>query len=173
VELLASPGLLKTAFVLADAVYGALTINRYGEGVDQFDLSSFTAANAGAAVAIIDFTKGETIKFASSGEANFASSKVVPIAEATFDNYVAEAATAAEAAAQDGADDGAVDQFGIAWFQFGGNTFVVRDVKGDAAFSNNIDMIVNLPGLVDLFASFFNEADQGARCTSNLARDKP
>ncbi|MDY0072474.1 MAG: hypothetical protein RBR77_07470, partial [Thauera sp.] len=41
---------------------------------------------------ITDFTQGETIKFVSHANANFASSKVSLIAEATFDNYVTEAA---------------------------------------------------------------------------------
>lgn len=133
-----------------------------GDGVDQFDVSGFLAANGGAAATITDFTKGETIKFVSIDEANFASSKVTLIAEATFDNYVTEAAKAAEAAAGvDGADAGTAKNGGIAWFQFGGNTFIVQDVNGDAAFTNNTDIIVKLTGLVDLSASSFNEVGQG------------
>lgn len=141
-------------------VASAVTITG-GDGVDSFDVSGFTAANAGAAVTITDLTKGETIKFVSDGEANFASSKVTLIAEATFDNYVTEAAKAAEAAAKDGVDADAADEFGIAWFQYNGNTFIVQDVNGDAAFSNGADIIVKLTGLVDLTASSFNEVGQG------------
>lgn len=124
-----------------------------GDGVDQFDVSGFLAANAGAAATITDFTKGETIKFVSNANANFASSKVSLIAEATFDNYVTEAAKAADAAS--------AGTHGLAWFQFGGNTFIVQDVTGDAAFTNNQDSIVKLTGLVDLSASSFNEVGQG------------
>ncbi len=124
-----------------------------GDGVDQFDVSTFLAANAGAAATITDFTKGETIKFVSHANANFASSKVTLIAEATFDNYVTEAAKAADAVSG--------GTHGIAWFQFGGNTFIVQDIDGDAAFTNGADSIVKLTGLVDLSASSFNEAAQG------------
>lgn len=127
-----------------------------GDGVDQFDVSGFLAANAGAAATITDFTKGETIKFANSVNANFASSKVSLIAEATFDNYVTEAAKAADAG------NGAATTHGVAWFQFGGNTFVVQDVGGVAgAFDNGTDIIVKITGLVDLSASSFNEVGQG------------
>lgn len=124
-----------------------------GDGVDQFDVSTFLAANAGAAATITDFTKGETIKFVSNASANFASSKVTLIAEATFDNYVTEAAKAADAVSG--------GTHGIAWFQFGGNTFIVQDIDGNAAFTNGADSIVKLTGLVDLSASSFNEVGQG------------
>ena len=129
-----------------------------GEGVDQFDVSGFTAANAGAAATITDFTKGETIKFASNANANFASSKVTLIGEATFDNYVTEAAKAAKAASGD-----ATGNYGVAWFQFNGNTFLVQDNVGGTAgvFDNGTDIIVKLTGLVDLSASSFNEVGQG------------
>lgn len=124
-----------------------------GDGVDKFDVSGFTAANAGAAATITDFTRGETIKFVSNVSANFASSKVVLIAEATFDNYVTEAAKAADLVSG--------GTHGVAWFQFGGNTFVVQDVNGDAAFTNSADIIVKLTGTVDLSASSFNEVGEG------------
>lgn len=131
-----------------------------GDGVDSFDVSGFLAANAGAAATITDFTKGETIKFANNANANFASSKVTLIAEATFDNYVTEAAKGAQVASGDGAGS-----FGIAWFQFGGNTFVVQDANIGAGtagvFDNGNDIIVKLTGLVDLSASSFNEVGQG------------
>eukprot|EP01114_Cavostelium_apophysatum_P010786 TRINITY_DN24901_c0_g1_i1.p2 TRINITY_DN24901_c0_g1~~TRINITY_DN24901_c0_g1_i1.p2 ORF type:complete len:1271 (+),score=366.02 TRINITY_DN24901_c0_g1_i1:174-3986(+) len=123
-----------------------------GEGVDLFDVSGFTAANAGAAVSITDLTKGEKIKFVSDADADFVSSKVSLIAEATFDNYVTEAAKAADAATAD---------HGIAWFQFNGNTFIVQDVNGDGAFNNGTDIIVKLTGIVDLSAASFNEVGQG------------
>ncbi|MCC2971136.1 DUF4214 domain-containing protein [Massilia sp. IC2-476] len=123
-----------------------------GEGVDMFDVSGFVAANAGAAVSITDLTKGEKIKFVSDADADFVSSKVSLIAEATFDNYVTEAAKAADAATAD---------HGIAWFQFNGNTFIVQDVNGDGAFNNGTDIIVKLTGIVDLSAASFNEVGQG------------
>lgn len=124
-----------------------------GDGVDLFDVSTFRAANAGAAVTIEDLAKGESIKFASNVNANFASSKVTLIGEATFDNYVSEAAKQADLVSG--------GTHGIAWFQYGTNTFIVQDVNGDAAFSANADIIVKLTGLVDLSASSFNEVGQG------------
>ncbi len=126
-----------------------------GEGVDLFDVSGFKAANAGAAVSITDLTKGEKIKFVSSANADFVSSKVTLIAEATFDNYVTEAIKAANIATNGNGD-------GIAWFQFNGNTFIVQDVAGGTAGAfDNGDIIVKLTGTVDLSASSFNEVGQG------------
>lgn len=122
-------------------------------GVDQFDVSGFTAANAGAAATITDLVKGETIKFVSNANANFASSKVSLIGQATFDNYVTEAAKAADAAS--------AGTHGLAWFQFDNATFIVQDVDGNASFDNGTDIIVKLTGLVDLTASSFNEVGQG------------
>ena len=124
-----------------------------GDGVDLFDVSTFRAANAGAAVTIEDLVKGESIKFVSNVNANFASSKVTLIGEATFDNYVSEAAKQADLVSG--------GTHGIAWFQYGTNTFIVQDVDGNAAFDANTDIIVKLTGLVDLSASSFNEVGQG------------
>lgn len=124
-----------------------------GDGVDLFDVSLFRAANAGAAATVTDLAKGEMIKFSADADANFASSKVVLIAEATFDNYVTEAAKAADLAS--------AGDHGIAWFQFGGNTFIVQDVDGSGAFEANNDIIVKITGAVDLSNSSFNEVDQG------------
>jgi S-layer protein len=45
----------------------------------------------------------------------------------------------------------------VAWFQFGGDTYVVMDVAGDStAFVNGEDMIVKLTGSVDLGNASFN-----------------
>ena len=52
-------------------------------------------------------------------------------------------------------------QYGVAWFQFNGNTFIVQDVDATAGFTDGQDIIVKLTGLVDLSASSFNEAGQG------------
>lgn len=131
-----------------------------GEGVDQFDVSGFLAASAGGAATITDLAKGETIKFASNANANFASSKVTLIGEATFDNYVTEAVKVAQAASGDG-----TGSYGIAWFQYNNNTFIVQDanIGGGAAgvWDNNNDIIVKITGAVDLSASSFNEVGQG------------
>jgi len=78
---------------------------------------------------------------------------VTLIGEATFDSYVSEAAKQADLVSG--------GTHGVAWFQFNGNTFIVQDVDGSAAFEANTDIIVKLTGLVDLSASSFNEVGQG------------
>lgn len=125
-----------------------------GAGIDTFDVSGFVAANAGAAVTITDLAKGEIIKFVASGFADFNSAKVTLISEATFTEYVTEAATQADAAS--GGDHG------VAWFQFGVNTFIVQDVDGDGQFTNGSDIVVKITGLVDLSASSFNNDTNGS-----------
>jgi S-layer protein len=129
-----------------------------GDGIDSFDVSGFTAANGGSAVTITDFEVGETIEFATSATAIFATGKVTLIAEATFSEYVQEAASQAEAAA-DLLDDATANDsaaHGIAWFEFNDNTFIVQDTDGDGAFTDGADAIVKLNGVVDLSASSFS-----------------
>ncbi|MCC2958628.1 DUF4214 domain-containing protein [Massilia sp. IC2-477] len=123
-----------------------------GQGEDKFDVSEFRAANAGAAVTITDLAKGERIAFASSASADFVSSRVTLIDEATFDNYASEAARAADAKAA---------SHGIAWFQYRGNTFIVQDIDGNGNFDGGVDIIVKLTGLVDLSTASFNKESAG------------
>ena len=49
----------------------------------------------------------------------------------------------------------------VAWFQFGGNTYVIENVSGNGAnFVNNQDVVVRINGLVDLStAAFSSSAD--------------
>ena len=130
-----------------------------GAGVDAFVVNTFAPANAGAAVTITDFTKGETIQFATGATADFSTTKVVLIAESTFTEYVADAIAQATANAT-ATNGGAAATHGIAWFQFGGNTFIVQDVDGSTAFSTG-DIIVKLTGAVDLSSSSFNTQGDG------------
>ncbi len=130
-----------------------------GEGVDTFDFSAFTAANAGSAATITDLEKGESIKLVANATAHFASAKVQLIDEATFTEYVTEAAAQADAAAETFAGGAAAK--GVAWFQFNNNTFVVQDIDGDANFTDGTDIIVKIQGMVDLSDSSFNADDQG------------
>ena len=113
-----------------------------GKGTDTFDVSAFDAnANAGAAVTITDLTAGETIQFADASK--FVSSKITLISEATFTEYVAEAAKVANGE--------------IAWFQFNNNTFVVQDgATGTDGVFDSGDIIVKINGLVDLSTASFN-----------------
>ncbi len=131
-----------------------------GTGTDTFNVSAFTAANPGSAVTITDIQAGEEIIFKNGlNGMNFASSKVTLIGEATFTEYVTEAAAMAELATETFYDAtvGAGNYAGgIAWFQFNSNTFVVQDVDGNGAFTNGTDIIVKLNGLVDLSTASFN-----------------
>ncbi len=139
--------ILKVYGVAASAV-----ILTGGAGEDKFDVSEFRAANAGAAATIMDLAKGERIAFATSASADFVSSRVTLIDEATFDNYAAEAARAADAKAA---------SHGIAWFQYRGNTFIVQDIDGNGNFDGGVDIIVRLTGLVDLSTASFNKESSG------------
>jgi S-layer protein len=131
-----------------------------GDGVDTFDVSGFKAANAGAAVTITDLAKGEVIKFVSAASADFVSSKVTLIAEATFNDYVTEATKAADIAAD--LAGGGTGVAGLSWFQFNGNTFIVQDVDGNGAFTNGTDIVVKLTGLIDLSGASFNDVTAGS-----------
>jgi S-layer protein len=144
----------------ANSAASAVTLTG-GDGVDTFDVHSFKAANAGAAVTITDLAKGEVIKFVSAPSADFVSSKVTLIAEATFNDYVTEATKAADIAA-DLANGGTAGVAGISWFQFNGNTFIVQDVDGNGAFTNGTDIVVKLTGLIDLSGASFNDVTAGS-----------
>ena len=50
---------------------------------------------------------------------------------------------------------------GVAWFQFGTNTFIVQNMAADNVFTEGTDIIVRLTGTLDLSASSFNEVGQG------------
>jgi len=140
------------------AVASATTLTG-GEGTDSFDVSSFLAANGGSAVTITDLEVGETIKFNNAdGNENFATGKVQLIEEATFSEYVQEAAAQADAAATT-VNGGNAAAGGIAWFEFNQNTFIVQDTDGDGAFTDGADAIVKLSGVVDLGNSSFSQTD--------------
>lgn len=116
-----------------------------GAGTDKFDVSQFDSlGNAGSAVTITDLTAGETIQFADA--ALFVSSKITLISEATFTEYVAEAAKVAK-------DAGTGNN--ISWFQFNNNTFAVQDMDTSGTF-NTGDIIVKINGVKDLSTASFN-----------------
>ena len=47
----------------------------------------------------------------------------------------------------------------VAWFQFGGNTYIVSNASNNASsFQNGTDIIVRISGLVDLSKSAFSSS---------------
>lgn len=125
-----------------------------GAGIDSFDVSTANSKTAASVVRITDFEKGETIKFAANANASFLSTKFELTGGAGLSDYVGQAIAKAYEYAGDNA-------FGIAWFQQGGNTYIVQDKGATAGAFDNQDVVVELTGLVDLSASSFNDNTAG------------
>lgn len=130
-----------------------------GAGIDSYDVSSAKANTAASVVRITNFEKGETIKFVTNADAAFLGTKFELTGNASLESYVGQALAAADAYATD--LKGGAATHGIAWFQQGGNTYIVQDVDGNAAFTAGTDIVVELTGLVDLSASSFNDNGNG------------
>ena len=118
-----------------------------GAGSDTFDIST-VRSNANSYATITDFSAGDKLKVGGTGATvDFISAKVTLAATASFADYANAAAVAA------GADD-------VAWFQFGGDTYLVQDLGDDSlaanGFINGQDNIVRLAGTIDLSLLAFN-----------------
>lgn len=109
-------------------------------------------------VRVTNFEKGETIKFAANADASFLNTKFELTGGAGLSDYVGQALAVVDAYVT--TIKGSDGSHGIAWFQQGGNTYIVQDVDGNAAFSAG-DIVVELTGLVDLSASSFNDNTAG------------
>ena len=114
-----------------------------GAGSDTFDVSD-VVSNLNSYATITDFSAGDKLKVAAAGGAtgvDFVSAKITLASTASFADYANAAAAAA------GEDD-------VAWFQFGGDTYVVQDLGTDSTaltgFENGVDNIVKLTGTIDL-----------------------
>jgi len=117
-----------------------------GAGVDTFNIS-VASLNVNSYSTITDATKGDIIHF-NGAASTFASSKVVLGSTAVFQDY-ANAATVGSATNA------------LSWFQFGTDTYIVKDVNASTSgFVNGSDMIVKLVGTVDLSTASFS-ATQG------------
>ena len=118
-----------------------------GTGNDLFVIGT-ASFNLNSYATITDFAAGDLIQF--TGATAFSNAKVTLAATAVFQDY----ANAAINAVGDGAGAGAGS---IAWFQYGGDTYVVMD-KNDTAtsFTNGTDMVVKLTGSVNLANASFN-----------------
>ncbi len=119
-----------------------------GTGADLFVIGS-SSANSSVYTTITDFTSSDLIQL--SGVDTFSSTAVALADTAVFQDYVNAALTLLSTAG------GTVDAAG--WFQFGGNTYIVMDVKtteSTTSFVGSEDVIVRLSGLIDLSNATFN-----------------
>lgn len=136
----------------------ALVILDGGAGIDKYNVSGADSKTAASVVRITNLEKGETIKFVADADASFLSTKFEMTGGAGLESYVGQALAAADAYAE--TLKGGAAAKGIAWFQTGGNTYIVQDVDGDGAFSAG-DIVVELVGNVDLSDSSFNDNVNG------------
>ena len=126
----------------------AVTGNTISTGAGQ-DLVVVDGASATVATfaTITDLAKADSIQIGSGANAatTFTSAAITQGAGATLQNFADAAVTAAAAK-------------GAAWFQFGGDTYIVEDRGTDSAttFVNGEDMIIKIAGLVDLSKAVFN-----------------
>jgi S-layer protein len=128
-------------------VGGGVNTITTGTGADVVTFTAVTA-NGNSYSTITDAHSGLKIAFTDAGQLSgtttFTSAKIALADTAVFQDYL-DAATAA---------DGSTNSH-VAWFQYGGNTYVVEDNSAAATFQNNGDSVVKLAGLVDLSTATF------------------
>lgn len=128
-----------------------MTMMLGGAGKDTFNIT-VASSNVNSAATIGDLGSGDVIKFA--GADAFKSAAISLDTTAVFQDF-ANAAIASINSAND-----------LAWFQFGGNTYIVQEkvvsIAGnepnDSVFVNGEDFIVKITGTVDLSTASFNTA---------------
>jgi S-layer protein len=123
-----------------------LSVLTGGAGFDTFVIA-VPSTNVNTYSTITDATKGDYIRFTdTAGAETFSQSKITLAGTAVFQDF-ANAAIATNTV-----------QGGIAWFQFGGDTFIVQEAGNNTAnvFTNGTDLIVRLTGLVDLSLASFD-----------------
>ncbi len=130
-----------------DTLTGAsLTTLTGGDGDDTFVMN--VPSNVNSYSTITDLNSGDVIDLADG--ASFVSSAITLGDTAVFQDYAN--ATINQLVA-DGDD--------AAWFQFGGNTYLIQNGAGDAVadFINNEDAIIRITGAVDLSTASYNMTD--------------
>ncbi len=126
------------------AIAGDLATLTGGAGRDVFAIGDATT-NVNSYATITDFAAGDMIQF-SAGAADFMPAKVTLGATAVFQD-LANAAIA-------NSDNG-----DVAWFQHGGDTYVIENVSNNVStFINGTDIIVKIVGLVDFSNASFNSS---------------
>jgi S-layer protein len=108
-----------------------------GTGADVIWIKG-TVVNGNSYSVITDAAVGDTIKLdGTNGTSTFVTTKLSLASTAAFQDYL-DAATAGT---------GAVNS-AEAWFQFGGNTYIVTDNSAASTFQNGADSVVQLTGSV-------------------------
>jgi S-layer protein len=127
----------------ANGVQGVNTIT-LGTGADSVTLKGIVA-NGNSYSYITDAAIGDTIIFSavstttSTATSTFTTAKISLASTAAFADYLNAAASTSTSAT--------VSNF--AWFQYGGNTYIVDDMSlTTGAFVNGTDSVVQLTGLV-------------------------
>ena len=133
----------------ADVINGGLgnDIIASGTGLDLVtggggnDTYTFVAnPNGNIYTTITDANAGDVLTFVDHGAEVFTAAKVTLGGTAVYQDYLNQAANG----------DGGTTNSRIAWFQFGGDTYVVEDNSAGSSFVNGADIVVKLTGLVDL-----------------------
>lgn len=126
-----------------------------GAGRDTFVINT-ASLNVNSYATILDFTKDDLIKLdVTGGVVGFAASKVTLAPTAVFQDYANAAMNALDTTTAGGSL--------AAWFQYGGDTYIVVDVDNggltsdSTTFVNGEDFIVKIAGLVDLSQASFND----------------
>jgi len=139
------------------SVGGGLNIVSMGAGKDALSISA-RPINGNIFTTVTDINVGDTINLAAlttaDSKGGALGSKINLADTAAFADYLAAAAAGVIVSNPTGPST-------MAWFQFGGNTFIVVDDTnpnqgGNAdnnVFENGIDSVVKLTGLVDLSTS--------------------
>lgn len=120
-----------------------------GAGNDTFNIV-VASTNVNSAAIITDLSAGDIIKFASADA--FKAAAITLADTAVFQDF-ANAAIASITSDND-----------LAWFQFGGNTYIVQEKDNSTnanVFTNDEDFIVKISGLVDLGTHASFNATQG------------
>ncbi|NKE66410.1 hypothetical protein RAMLITH_11310 [Ramlibacter sp. RBP-2] len=137
-----------------DTLTGAdLTTLSGGAGNDIFVMNKPSNVNSYSTIA--DAASGDVIDLdaANGGTVVFTQSAIVLAGTAVFQDYANAAVNALGA-----------DADNAAWFQFGGNTYIVQSGRdhsgaGTPDFGNNVDAIIKLTGLVDLSVASYNQTN--------------
>merc|ERR1711964_575896 len=123
-----------------------------GEGADTFVMN--TPSNVNSYSTILDLEAGDVIDLSnvtSTGQ-SFVSSAVTLADTAVFQDFANAAINQL-----------AADDEDFAWFQFGGNTFIVgNDDQTDGTnvnFENGVDSIIQIAGEVDLSLASYNQTN--------------
>jgi S-layer protein len=119
-----------------------------GAGNDTFNVG-FATSNVNSYASITDLAAGDILKFGAVA-ANFKAASIILAGTAVFQDYANEAVKTTVTG-------------DVAWFQFGGNTYVVEHASGvTTSFVNGTDVIVQITGLINLSTSSMSSSSDTA-----------